>query len=180
MFRIPRPKPFYLHPERRTLGHGDLGGFHGGGVNFRPFVEEPRQQYRWMLTFPPEMDLPNYFVSISDSPHLNIDRFQVNQGLWAVGQQRWDDIKIILKDAIGPNPNRDLRPLLSPLEDNQGYVNTIRKNFMLEKLGPVGELIDRWRITGIVTSYAINDMSWDTDEMDIEFTISPDRCVLEM
>ena len=88
---------------------------------------------------------------------------------------QWNDITVKLRDPINPSTTQTL---YESLQDDLLHLTNLE--FRLEALGPVADIIERWRIFGSVRSVSFGDYDYASNELsEIEMVIRPDRCILD-
>jgi hypothetical protein len=123
---------------------------------FQPVPFEPKRRNRWMVVFPEDYNIPTYCLRNTSRPSLNI----INGG------QEWDDMFMEFNDPIGPSVTQAIMNLTYP--PILGEIN-----FLLEMLGPVGDTVERWEISGIINRVDFGELSYDNPEtMTVNMNIS--------
>lgn len=127
---------------------------------------EPKRPNRFILKFPDDFNIPDYFVSTTVRPSANLNN----------GVVEWADIEITLRDPIGPSMAERIHELFlrvgSPYTDREF-------EYRIQLLGPVGDLVEEWIIRGFVSQIDFGVLDYSSDElMDIKVTIKPTSCIL--
>lgn len=127
-----------------------------------PIPYEVKRPNRWLITFDAPYDkIAGFALSKSSRPKL------INS--------KWSDIEIILRDPIAPSTT-------------EGIMNGLRKNkkkkkpisYSLEMLGPVGDVVEKWLISGYIKEVDFGDLDYSDDCLImIKLVISVDNVVLE-
>ena len=127
-----------------------------------PEPYEVKRPNRWLIKFEAPYDkIPSYALSKSSRPKLV--------------KSKWSDIEIILRDPINPSTT-------------EGLMNGLRKNkkkkkpisYSLEMLGPVGDTVEKWLISGYIKELDFGDLDYSDDCLImIKLVIAVDNVVLE-
>lgn len=127
---------------------------------------EPKRLNRFLLKFPDDFNIPDYFVSTTVRPSATLNN----------GIVEWANIEITLRDPIGPSMAERMHELF--LRVGSSYTNR-EFEYRIQLLGPVGDLVEEWVIRGFVTQIDFGQLDYSSDElMDIKLTIRPTSCVL--
>jgi hypothetical protein len=128
-------------------------------------LTEPKFTDRFVFYFPEEFDIPPQFVHSLQRPSVSLKN----------GLMDWGDIEVSLTDPINPSMARIINDLF--MVDN-GYVFS-RFNFKLQMLGPIGDTVEQWNITGVISQIDFGNLSYsEHDIANIKLTIKPDYVVL--
>ena len=127
---------------------------------------EPKRPNRFVLKFPDDFEIPEYFISTSNRPSATLNN----------GRIEWQDIEVVLRDPIGPSMTERIHELF--LRVGSAYTNR-EFEYRIQMLGPVGDLVEEWFINGFVTQIDFGQLDYSSDEMmGIKLTIKPTSCVL--
>lgn len=142
-----------------------------------PIVYEPKRKNRFIFHFPHHFNIPSWVVHQVNRPSIN---HEVNTNVeWVQGigpvRYQWEDIQIALRDPIGPSTTQQVYDRLM-----ENRLLGIREEFLLELLDPVGVVIERWRIFGMIAFVNFGNLDYASDDLaEVTMTIRPDRCILE-
>jgi hypothetical protein len=129
---------------------------------------EPLIQKRFLMTFPNEFNIPEYFVRNVTSPSCSYEN----------GQYRWDNIIVNFYDPVHPSIQERLYNIVTNL-NSRG----MNYEFKIEILSPIGGIVQKWLINGHVNSIDIFDsLSYDSDlptESKMSMSITVNNLVLE-
>ena len=120
-------------------------------------VFEIKRQTRFIVTFPVELfKIPKYVVNRASRP-----KFIVNE----VGAVIWQPMQFRLYDPITPSTTQSI---LFPIQNRGGIITPDNAAFdiKLELLGPVGDLVEEWKLTGTITAIDFGGLDWESTETD--------------
>jgi len=135
--------------------------------------DEPKKVNRFLITFPTEFNIEQYMVKSASRPSYN-QHFGTGTFFSRHSQPitTWDDIDIVFYDLISPSSAQIIMGLL-----RENKFNNFQ--FKLEMLGPIGDVVEEWEITGTVSKVSFGDLDYSSNEIsNISMTISPSTCVL--
>ena len=153
-------------------------------MHFNEF--EPKLQFRYILYI---NGIPSYLAksgkrpSISFSP-VTIDYINMKRKL--LGKGEWEDIDLTLYDPINPSGAQAViewvRKGYESVTGRAGYADFYKQEVTLNMLGPVGDIVEEWKLKGAFISKA----DWgalDYTNMDapaeITITLTYDYAVLQ-
>ena len=120
---------------------------------------EPKWSNRFIVRFgPPFEELPEWIVSECDRPTFTFNTLTPH----------YEDMSFALKDPIGPSTaqrcNDVVRALMGSRLVNDGFNNPQGlTTITIEMLDPVGIVIERWLITGMLYEIRYGSLSYDND-----------------
>ncbi len=127
---------------------------------------EPKRPNRFILLFPDEFQIPHQVVKTSVRPSATFNN----------GTVEWEEIEIVLRDPIGPSMAQRMHELF--LRVGSSFTNR-EFEYRIQMLGPVGDIVEEWFITGFVSRIDFGELDYSSDElMDIKLIIKPTSCVL--
>jgi hypothetical protein len=133
-------------------------------------------------------DIPSYMVKMANRPSIKfetitIDHINVKRKLQGKGE--WDDITLTLYDPIVPSAAQAVMEWVrlshESLTGRRGYADFYKKDITLNLLGPVGDVVEEWKIMGaFINSVNFGEVDWSAgaDVTTIEISLSMDYCVL--
>ena len=101
------------------------------------------------------------------------------------GKWTWNDITVTLYDPVVPSAAQAIMEWIrlhhESLTGRDGYQDFYKKDLDLYAIGPVGDLVEKWKIYGAFVQTAdFGGFDWASDEViNISVTISYDWAVLE-
>jgi len=152
-------------------------------VNFTPF--EPKVKHRYILTV---NGLEAYLIKTASRPSIEFEEVvleQMNLKRYVKGKATWGDITITLYDPIVPSAAQQVLEWVKLSHEattgRDGYADSYKKEVTIELLGPVGDSIEKWILTGCwIKSANFNDLDFtSSDPVDIELTLKYDYATLE-
>jgi len=146
---------------------------------------QPKQQHRFIMYID---GVPAWVIKTAAKPSfstngLTIDYMNIKRKY--AGKTEWQPISITLYDPIVPSAAQSVmewqRLHHESLTGRSGYVDFYKKDIDLYGIGPVGDLIEKWRIYGaFITSANFGSYDWASDEaINIEMELTYDWAVLE-
>jgi hypothetical protein len=147
---------------------------------------EPKTKNRFVL----EIDgIPSYLCKVTDRPSITFEEIvldHINLKRKLKGKGTWNDINLQLYDPIVPSGAQAVMEWVrlshESLTGRDGYAEFYKKDVDLKILGPVGDVVELWKIKGaFIKDAKFNQMDWSsgTDVMMIDVILAMDYCVLE-
>ena len=151
-----------------------------------PVPYEPLRKNRFILRFPDELGIQEWWVSTTSRPKYTSDETEIpflNTSTYVVGRFKWDSISVTFRDPIGPSATQALMEWVrlhsESVTGRQGYAAGYKKDVELEMLDPTGVVVQKW----ILQSTQLNDADFGSldyssnDLADITCTIRFDRAI---
>ena len=146
---------------------------------------EPKVKNRFIMYVD---GLPSYLIRKVNRPaiannevafkHMNVTRY-------LKGRSDWEAITgVELYDPIVPSAAQAtmewVRLHHESVTGRDGYSDFYKKNIDIETLGPVGDVVENWRLMGaFVTNATFGDMDWTSDApANINVTMEMDYAIL--
>jgi hypothetical protein len=152
-----------------------------------PVPYEPKRQNRFIVRFPNELGINEWFVETASRPKITIGAKEIeflNTSTFVSGRFKWDPMTIKFRDPIGPSAAQALmewvRLHAESVTGRMGYASGYKKNLDLEMLDPTGVVVEKWIMQGcLITGADFGALSYASDALaEISVTIQPDRCIL--
>jgi len=152
-----------------------------------PIPYEPKKQNRFILRFPDELGINEWFVESTSRPSITIKSTEIpflNTKTYVAGQFEWGEIPVTFRDPIGPSAAQALmewvRLHAESVTGRMGYAAGYKKNVDLEMLDPTGVVIEKWLLQGcFLTKVDFQAVNYAQDGIQtIQATLRPDRCIL--
>ena len=152
-----------------------------------PVPYEPLRKNRFILRFPDELGIQEWWVSTTSRPKYTSDEVAIpflNTETYVIGRFRWESISVTFRDPIGPSATQALmewvRLHAESVTGRMGYAAGYKKNIDLEMLDPTGVVVEKWILEGAwLTGYDGGALSYDSDKIaGISSNIRMDRCIL--
>lgn len=148
---------------------------------------QPKQNHRFILSAP-NTTIPAFLVTAATKPNISINPVTVdyiNKKYKYSGKAEWMDIDLTLYDPIVPSGAQAvmewIRLAHESLTGRDGYSDFYKKDLFLQTLGPVGDIVEEWKIVGaFINNATFGDLDWSDDEVTkITITLSYDYAVLQ-
>ena len=152
-----------------------------------PTPYEPKRKNRWVLRFPSELGIQEWFVSTASRPQITQDATEIpflNTSTYVVGRFVWNTISVTFRDPIGPSASQALMEWVrlhsESVTGRQGYAAGYKKDLELEMLDPTGVVVEKWILQGtFLSDVNFNNLDYSSSDLaDITATLRPDRCIL--
>jgi len=153
-----------------------------------PLVYEPLRQNRFLLRFPSDLGIQEWWVKTASRPKINMAVQEIeflNTSTWVVGRYRWEQIKVELRETIGPSTSQAVMEWVrlhsESVTGRQGYAAGYKRNCELEMLDPTGVVVQKWILVNCMIDGDVDFGSLDYKSNEIStvtFNIRPDYCVL--
>lgn len=156
-------------------------------LNKMPVPFEPKRKNRWIIRFPQELGIQEFWLSSASRPSIDIAEVEIplfNTSTFVAGRFNWASIEVTMRDGIGGSTMQAvmewIRLCAESATGRMGYAVGYKKNLELEMLDPTGVVVEKWVLEGSWVS-AMNggDLNMDDDQLaEVQCTIRPDRCIL--
>jgi hypothetical protein len=152
-----------------------------------PVPYEPKRQNRFILRFPSELGINEWFVESTARPHITIASTEIqflNTSTFVAGRFNWSTLNVTFRDPIGPSATQALmewvRLCAESVTGRMGYAAGYKKNVDLEMLDPTGVVVEKWILEGtFLTDVNFNTVDYKTDGLaTITAQMRMDRCIL--
>jgi hypothetical protein len=145
---------------------------------------EPKVQNRFIMNID---GIPAYLIKKASSPsftvtEIKLDHINIYRKL--KGKVEWKDMALSLYDPITPSGAQAVmewaRLAHESVTGRDGYSDFYKKDFTMQALGPVGDIISEWKIKGAFIKEAdFGDFDWSEDQaINIDMTLGMDYCIL--
>ena len=145
---------------------------------------EPKLQNRFLM----RMDgIDSYLIKKISRPTMEINPVildHINVKRKIKGKANWAAITIDLYDPVTPSGAQAVMEWVrlhhESVTGRDGYSDFYKKNIDIETLGPVGDVVENWRLMGaFVTNATFGDMDWTSDApANINVTMEMDYAIL--
>ncbi len=152
-----------------------------------PIPYEPKRQNRFILRFPSDLGINEWFVETASRPTIKIGETEIpflNTSTWVAGRFTWEAISVKFRDPIGPSASQALmewvRLHAESVTGRMGYAAGYKRNVDLEMLDPTGVVVEKWILVNtMLTNVNFGSLAYNSDVLaDITATLRPDRCIL--
>ena len=145
---------------------------------------EPKLQNRFLMKID---GIPSYLIKKISRPTMEINPVildHINVKRKIKGKANWAAITIDLYDPVTPSGAQAVMEWVrlhhESVTGRDGYSDFYKKNIDIETLGPVGDVVENWRLMGaFVTNATFGDMDWTSDApANINVTMEMDYAIL--
>lgn len=152
-----------------------------------PMEYEPLRQNRFLLRFPSDLGIQEWWVASASRPTINQNSTEIpflNTSNYVVGRYTWDTISITLRDPIGPSASQAVMEWVrlhsESVNGRQGYAVAYKRDLVLEMLDPTGTAVSQWILKNcMITSAGFGDLDYNSDDLaTITLQIQPQYCIL--
>jgi hypothetical protein len=153
-----------------------------------PLVYEPLRENRFLLRFPSDLGIQEWWVSKAGRPKIKMNEQEIpflNTSTWVVGRYTWELISVTLRETIGPSTSQAVMEWVrlhsESVTGRQGYAAGYKRNCELEMLDPTGVVVSKWILVNCMISGDVTFSALDYSQnglATIDFSLRPDYCVL--
>ena len=152
-----------------------------------PIPYEPKRKNRFILRFPSELGINEWFVESSSRPKITIGSTAIpflNTEKYVAGKYTWGTVNVTFRDPIGPSAAQALmewvRLHAESVTGRMGYAAGYKKTIELDMLDPTGVVIEKWQLVDtFLTDVDFGTLGYGEDGLaTITATLRPDYCVL--
>lgn len=152
-----------------------------------PLPYEPKRENRFILRFPSELGINEWFVETAARPSIKINSVEMpflNTSTFVAGRFNWDPISVKFRDPIGPSATQALmewvRLCAESVTGRMGYAAGYMKTVDLEMLDPAGVVVEKWLlVNSFLTDVSFGSLAYSSDAVaNITASLRPQRCIL--
>ena len=152
-------------------------------IMFKPFEPKLKNRYNFLID-----GIPAYTIKTAARPSITFDEIQLdhlNTRRWVKGKGYWNEMALTLYDPIVPSAAQAVmewvRLAHESVTGRDGYSDFYKKDVDVQILGPVGDIVEQWKLKGAwIQSAAFNDLDFSaSDPIEIEVTLRYDYAILE-
>ena len=153
-----------------------------------PLVYEPLKENRFLMRFPSDLGIQEWWVKSASRPQININSVEIpflNTSTYVAGRYKWKSIKVSLRETIGPATSQAVmewvRLHAESVTGRMGYAAGYKRNCELEMLDPTGVVVSKWILVNcmIVDDVAFGELDYSKEDITtVDITLQPDYCVL--
>jgi hypothetical protein len=152
-----------------------------------PIPYEPKRVNRFILTFPSELGINEWYVESTSRPAITIASTPIpflNTERYVAGRYTWGEIPVTFRDPIGPSAAQALmewvRLHAESVTGRMGYAAGYKKDVTLQMLDPTGVVVEKWILIGcFLTKADFQALNYGQDGLaTIQASLRPDYCVL--
>jgi len=150
---------------------------------FTPF--EPKLKNRFLMSID---GILAYLIKTAGRPAITFEEVELNHlnvKRFVKGKGTWDTIDITLYDPIVPSAAQSVMEWIrlshESVTGRDGYSDFYKKEIDFLVLGPVGDVVEKWKLKGAwIVSANFNDMDFSSSEpAEITCTLRYDYAILE-
>ena len=132
--------------------------------------------------------IPSYLVKAANRPQIQFEEIvldHINVKRYIKGKGAWQPIDITLYDPVVPSGAQSVMEWVrlshESVTGRDGYSDFYKKDVTVEVLGPVGDVVESWKLKGTwIQAANFNDLDFSvSDPIDIEVTLRYDYAILE-
>lgn len=116
-----------------------------------PLQYEPLRQNRWLMRFPSDLGIQEWWMSKASVPSININKVNIpfmNTETYVAGKYTWKELNCSFRAPIGPSASQALmewiRLIAESATGRMGYAIGYKRNLELEMLDPTGVAVSKW------------------------------------
>jgi len=150
---------------------------------FTPF--EPKLKNRFVMSID---GIPAYLIKTANRPSISFEEVELNHmnvKRFVKGKATWETIEITMYDPVVPSAAQAamewIRLSHESVTGRDGYSDFYKKDVDFSVLGPVGDIVEQWKLKGTwIQAANFNDMDFaSSDPVDISLTLRYDYAILE-
>jgi hypothetical protein len=146
---------------------------------------EPKMKSRYIM----EIDgIDAYLIKKAARPTIKfetivLDHINIKRKLQGKGE--WEDIKLELYDPIVPSAAQKVMEWVrlghESITGRRGYADFYKKDLTIKMLGPVGDVIEKWKLKGaFIVNVDFSDLDYTSDDIaQIDIDLAYDYAILE-
>ena len=152
-------------------------------IMFTPF--EPKLKNRYIM----QIDgVPAYLIKTANRPNLTFEEVtleHMNVKRYVKGKATWESVAVTLYDPIVPSGAQAVMEWIrlshESVTGRDGYSDFYKKDIRFNALGPVGDIVEEWKLKGAFIQDAnFGDMAYNSnDATDITLTLRYDYAILQ-
>ena len=150
---------------------------------FTPF--EPKLKNRFVMSID---GIPAYLIKTANRPSISFEEVELNHmnvKRFVKGKATWETIEITMYDPVVPSAAQAamewIRLSHESVTGRDGYSDFYKKDVDFQVLGPVGDVVEQWKLKGTwIQSANFNDLDFaSSDPVEISLTLRYDYAILE-
>ena len=150
---------------------------------FTPF--EPKLKNRFVMSID---GIPAYLIKTAARPSITFEEVELNHmnvKRFVKGKGTWETIEITMYDPVVPSAAQAamewIRLSHESVTGRDGYSDFYKKDVDFQVLGPVGDVVEQWKLKGTwIASANFNDLDFSSsDPVEISLTLRYDYAILE-
>jgi hypothetical protein len=150
---------------------------------FTPF--EPKLKNRYVMSID---GIPAYLIKTASRPAIEFEEVELNHlnvKRFIKGKATWQPVNLTMYDPVVPSAAQAVMEWIrlshESVTGRDGYSDFYKKDVTIEVLGPVGDVVESWKLKGTwIQSANFNDLDFSvSDPIDIEVILRYDYAILE-
>ena len=152
-------------------------------IMFTPF--EPKLKNRFIM----QVDgIPAYMIKTANRQQVTFEEHELNHmnvKRYVKGKGAWAEAAMTLYDPVVPSAAQAVMEWVrlshESVTGRDGYSDFYKKDVTIQVLGPVGDIIEEWKLKGAFIQDAnFNDLAFNSnDPVDITLTLRYDYAILQ-
>tara|TARA_B100000073_G_C23495623_1_gene477590 strand:+ start:164 stop:652 length:489 start_codon:yes stop_codon:yes gene_type:complete len=152
-------------------------------IMFTPF--EPKTQNRFVFNID---GIPAYTIKAANRPTITFEEIalsHMNVKRYIKGRGEWQTLDITLYDPIVPSAAQAVMEWVrlshESVTGRDGYSDFYKKDLNFQVLGPVGDIVEEWKLKGAFIQDAnFGELDFSSSEpIDIQLTLRYDYAILQ-
>ena len=152
-------------------------------IMFTPF--EPKTQNRFVFNID---GIPAYTIKAANRPTITFEEValsHMNVKRYIKGRGEWQTLDITLYDPIVPSAAQAVMEWVrlshESVTGRDGYSDFYKKDLNFQVLGPVGDIVEEWKLKGAFIQDAnFGELDFSSSEpIDIQLTLRYDYAILQ-
>ena len=150
---------------------------------FTPF--EPKLKNRYVMSID---GILAYLIKTANRPSITFEEVELNHlnvKRFVKGKGTWETVSFTLYDPVVPSAAQSVMEWIrlshESVTGRDGYSDFYKKDVDIQVLGPVGDIVEQWKLKGAwIQSANFNDLDFSSsDPIEIEVTLRYDYAILE-
>ena len=146
---------------------------------------EPKLKNRYIMNL---NGIPAYLVKTMARPSITFEEVElhhINVKRYVHGKATWEPIEVTLYDPVVPSAAQGVMEWIrlhhESVTGRDGYSDFYKKDIDFQVLGPVGDVVEEWKLKGAFIQAAnFNDLDFaSSDPVDISLTLRYDYAILQ-
>ena len=152
-------------------------------IMFTPF--EPKLKNRFIMYIE---GVPAYIIKSGNRPQINFETItldHINVQRYVKGKGAWQPIEVTLYDPVVPSAAQSVMEWVrlshESVTGRDGYSDFYKKDVTFNMLGPVGDIVEEWKLVGTYIETAnFGDLDYaSSDPAEISLTLKYDYAILQ-
>ena len=146
---------------------------------------EPKLKNRYTMNL---NGIPAYLCKTMARPSITFEEVElhhINVKRYVHGKATWETIEVTLYDPVVPSAAQGVMEWIrlshESVTGRDGYSDFYKKDVDFQVLGPVGDIVEEWKLKGAwIQAANFNDLDFSSsDPVDISLTLRYDYAILQ-